>query len=298
MGFAHEQVIQTNGVELWCETFGNRNQPALLLMMGGGCQGIMWPEAFCYQLTQAGFFVIRYDHRDMGLSTPIDFEQNPYDLVDLAKDAIGILDDFGIDQAHVMGASMGGAIAQLMAVYYPQRIQSLVLMSTSCDFGILIDALEGKPTNSPLSRPSDGYLTLMRTIISNPAKTNEQRINQSLHIWRLLNGSVVEFDEELYRDLLSQQLKRLKHRGGLQHQILAIKASLEAIKRASPLIEIPTLVIHGTEDPIFPPDHGHALSASIKNARLLLIEGMGHNLNTRFYPCIIESMKQRIKDSK
>ncbi len=291
-GFAHEQIIRVNGLDIWCESFGNPKHPALLLIMGGGCQGIMWPKDFCQQLSEKEFFVIRYDHRDIGLSSGVDFNQNPYDLGDLAKDAIGILDYFQIEKAYIVGSSMGGAIAQLIGVHYPQRAHTLILMSTSSDLSITLDSFEGKPNPSTLSKPSEKYVKWAQTIIANKAETIEQKLDQDLEGWKVLNGSIVEFDEKLYRDLLALQFKRLNHPEGISHQLLAMRSSSEKIKQAGGFIHIPTIIIHGTEDPIFPLDHGQALSHLINGSKLLVINGMGHILNPHFYDQIIDCIKE------
>ena len=109
-----QKVVQTNGLEFWTESFGKKENPALLLIMGSGSQGIQWPQKFCEQLANKGYFVIRYDHRDVGLSSTIDYQKTPYTLLDMGKDAISILDSYGIKKAHIVGFSMGGPIALLI----------------------------------------------------------------------------------------------------------------------------------------------------------------------------------------
>lgn len=290
-GFSQERIIPANSIEICAETFGESHHSPLLLIMGGGCQGIMWPQEFCEKLAGNGFFVIRYDNRDTGLSSAIDYDQNPYDLMDMAKDAVGILDYFGIEQAHIVGTSMGGLIAQFMAAYFPERVKTATLLSTSNDFSPLLDAFEGKANNSSLSKPKDSYLSWMRSIIKNSAQTDQEKMAQHLEGWKILNGSSVKFDEDLYKKLIAQQLNRMKNPSGVGHHISAMQASLEQAKIALNLIKTHTLIIHGTEDPIFALDHGQALQKAVAGSKLVVLEGMGHNLNTRFYDAIISNIK-------
>lgn len=145
---------------LWYETFGEKDNPPLLLVMGGLCQGILWPTGFCEQLAAEGFYVIRYDHRDTGLSPCFDYQKEPYDLLDMAKDAICLLDGLGIERAHVCGLSMGGPIAELMAT--KGRVLSLTLIATSCDLRPSSLAYDKEfPDDITLPRPTDQYLAWM-----------------------------------------------------------------------------------------------------------------------------------------
>ncbi len=126
-------VVQTNGLELWTESFGDNKHPTILLIMGSGSQGVLWPQSFCEQLALQGYYAIRYDHRDTGLSSSIHYQDHPYTLLDLAKDALGILDYYQIEQAHLVGASMGGSVSMLLAAHYPERVASLALLMSTMD---------------------------------------------------------------------------------------------------------------------------------------------------------------------
>lgn len=291
-GFAGEEIIRANDVELWCETFGDPTHPAVLLSMGGSCQGIMWPEEFCKTLSERGYFVIRYDHRDVGDSQSFNFFKTPYNLMDLTKDAIGILDHFEIEKASFVGISMGGQIGQLMGAHFPERVRSLTLISTSSDYISLHNAFEGKPPEGELSGPTDEYLTCVRSVIASPAKSEEEKLEQHMRWWSVTNGSGVPFDEELHRDLLLKQIRRTQNPQGTLNHVLAMKASINLIKQTPQKIALPTTVIHGTHDPIFPQDHGKALASEIPSAKLVILEGMGHTLNTRFFLPIIDLVDQ------
>lgn len=150
--------IHFGEVHLWYETFGKKENPTLLLIMGGGCQGIMWPTALCERLAEEGFFVIRYDHRDMGLSSFIDYEKNPYDLMDLSRDAIEILDALEIRKAKIVGISMGGLIATILGAYFSDRIDSIVPIAITSDFSTFLDPSENN--TSPLPKPKKNASTI------------------------------------------------------------------------------------------------------------------------------------------
>ena len=147
-----EQIARINAIDVWYETFGKKEIGASTIM-GGCCQGVLWP-VFCERLAHEGFYVIRYDHRDAGLSTCVDFEENPYDLMDMAKDAVGILDAANIEKAHLFGVSLGAFLAEIMAGYFPERVHSILLMGSSCDIRPMNLAYAGlPPKRMPFSLP-------------------------------------------------------------------------------------------------------------------------------------------------
>jgi pimeloyl-ACP methyl ester carboxylesterase len=137
--------LSAGEVEIWYETFGKKEEPAVLLISGATAQGSMWPSEFCQKLAGKGFFVIRYDHRDTGRSTHIDYETEPYDLLDMAKDASELLDKLAVKRAHLVGSSLGSAIAQILSVHYPDKVSSMTLMATTADSRPLHLALQGLP---------------------------------------------------------------------------------------------------------------------------------------------------------
>jgi len=285
---AMEQVIENNGLNIWCESFGNKTKPALLLVAGGGCQGIMWPKEFCEQLAQH-FFVMRYDHRDVGLSSRIDFNENPYDLMDMTHDALTVLDHFGIKQTYVFGTSMGGVITQLLAAYFPERVKAAFIMSSTSDLSGLVAAIEGLDITTKLPLPSQEYLSWIKGIVNNPAETQEEKIEQHLSGWRLLNGAVFPFDEETYRQLIVDQGKRQgASEDGVGNHIRAIKAWLNK-KQLLPQITVPTYVFWGDQDLIFSIEHPQSILDSVENGELFVINGMGHNLNKAVYDFIIST---------
>jgi pimeloyl-ACP methyl ester carboxylesterase len=274
-----ERTIRANGIEIWCEDFGDPRDPALLLVMGAGGQGILWPDEFCQSLAGSGRRVIRYDNRDTGQSTCLDFAQSPYDLSDMARDAIGVLDAFGIARAHVAGASMGGMIGQTLAIEHSGRLRSLTsIMSSPAGAGIM-RAIMGGGT-AALPGPAPEVIEVMQASLANPPRTPAQRIEASVRMWRALAGSGEPFDEAAVREREARVLARAKNPDAAQNHQLAIGSSPDRDELLRK-VTVPTLVIHGSDDPILPLPHGRATADAIPGARFLVIEGMGHDIPAR-----------------
>lgn len=291
-------MAKAKDTEIWYEAFGEKDRPSILLIMGGLCQGILWPTEFCEQLANEGFYVIRYDHRDAGYSKCVDYNKDPYDLLDMAKDAIGLLDYLNIEKTHLCGLSMGGPIAELMSVYFPERVYTMTLIATSCDFRPSSLAYEGLyPTDITLSRPTKIYLDWMHSFIQTPPQTIEEALEARVVAWQILNGPVAPFEEKRYREIHQEFLDRLKHPESLLNHLPAIKSSFTLIQTVPYQVQVPTLIFHGSEDPIFPPDHGEALAKAIKGSKYVFVQGMGHVINSCFYNLLIEKMKQHIQSS-
>lgn len=286
------QLVKANGIDIWCETFGHKNNPPLLLIMGGCCQGILWPIEFCERLAAERFYVIRYDHRDTGYSTCVDFETHPYNIFDMTKDAIGLLDALNIRKAHLCGLSIGGPIAELMSVYYPERVLTITLLATSGDFRPMNLAYAGlPPEENALSRPKEIYLTWMKNFMIHPIHNHEDALEQRMSCWRILNGPAVPFEEALYKHLHQLFLSRSKFPEAIKNHVMVCLNSEDLIKAVPELVRSPTLIFQGTEDPIFPPDHGVALMKSITTSKYFLVEGFGHFLNCQFYDLMIKEIK-------
>lgn len=285
-------IAKANAIELWYETFGNKQDQALLLIMGGCAQGILWPTEFCEQLAQAGFFVIRYDHRDTGLSTCFDYANSPYDLMDMMQDAIGLLDYLEIKKFHLVGLSMGGPIAELLAVHHASRTLSITLIATSCDFRPLNLAFAGLPRDETLMPPPhDSYLHWMNQFMTTPPKNNHAHVEMRLEGWRILNGNVIPFEENRYRFIHQAFLERTLHPNSLINHVYACRDSEHLVRQTPAQVKTPTLIIHGTEDPILPPPHGCALASLIPHANYFLVNGMGHIPNEYFYTFIIQKIQ-------
>lgn len=272
-----ERMIEANGVELCTEAFGDRGDPPILLVMGSGGSMLWWEEDFCRMLADGGRFVIRYDHRDTGRSVTYELERPGYTGADLVDDAAGVLDAYGIVAAHVVGVSMGGALVQLLALDHPDRVLSLVLISTSPAVG----------GNRELPPASDGFGDFVSTAEvdwSDGDSVVEYMVDYS----RVIAGCRRPFDEDAVRELVQRDVDRASDFAAAQnHELLA-----DDERSRPPLSSIaaPTLVIHGTADPMFPPGHGEALAGAIPGARLLLLEGAGHGVYRADWDALVRAI--------
>jgi pimeloyl-ACP methyl ester carboxylesterase len=258
-------MIEANGVELCTEPFGERADPAILLVAGGGGSMLWWEEGFCRRLAEAGRFVLRYDHRDTGRSVTYEVGEPPYTGADLVADAVGVLDAYGIAAAHFVGVSMGAALVQLLALDDPDRVLSLVLISTSA----------AVPIGRELPGPTDAFARFAADAEvdwSDP----ESAVDYLADYSRVLSGGRRPFDEAAIRALVRRDIDRARDFAAARnHDVLADDG-----RSHRPLASIgaPTLVIHGTADPMFPLEHGAALADEIPEARLLTLEDAGHGV--------------------
>lgn len=287
-GNCQERIIEVGNVQIWTETFGKKEDPALMLIMAAGGQGIMWPTLFCEELAKKGFYVIRYDHRDMGLSTPIDYQETPYDLGDLAHDAVGVLDALTIPKAHIVGLSMGGTLAAILSVKFSDRINTITMINSTSDLTTFLDPTEKNLTQLP--KPKSDFLAWVekRNESLKQGVSSDEKVALFVESWKLLNGSEATFDEPLYRSLVVQSLARTRNPNGFGNHTQAMKASLGQLKIVFEKIRAPCLVVHGTESPIFSTEHAFDLKLRISGARLELIQGMGHILSPVFYQTLEE----------
>jgi pimeloyl-ACP methyl ester carboxylesterase len=277
----------TNGIELEYDTFGSSADPAMLLIMGFRTQMIGWDEDLCAELAARGYYVIRFDNRDVGLSTKIEGRPLPnlaalflgdhssvvYTLEDMADDAIGLLNVLGIDAAHVVGASMGGMIAQLMAIRNPEKVSSLAsIFSTTGDRSV------GNPKPEALA-----------AISSWPPELRESFIDYCVQVWQVIGSKGFPFDEERFRIRAGRAFDRSFYPAGAVRQAAA---AWVAGDRTSSLasVNVPTVVIHGAGDPLVTPSGGEATARAIRGARLVMIPGMGHDLPREAWPTIIGAL--------
>jgi pimeloyl-ACP methyl ester carboxylesterase len=260
------RIVRANGVDLCIETFGDRGTPAILLIAGAASSMDWWEDEFCERLAAGGRFVIRYDLRDTGQSVSYEPGTPRYTGSDLVADAVGLLDALGIRQAHIVGISMGGGIAQHLALDHPQRVASLTLMSTSAggdDLPPMSDELAGAFSDPP--QPPDW---------SDRAAV----IDHLVEDLRLYEGSL-PFDETRVRALAARIVDRTANiESTMRNHWILESGDGEPVRPRLGGIRAPTLVLHGTEDPLFPVAHGEVLAAEIPDARLLLLEGMGHQM--------------------
>lgn len=285
-------VAHLQGVEIWSQSFGLKDNPAVLLIMGAGCQGIFWTKEFCDRIASFGFFVIRFDARDLGSSSYFDYAKNPYTLLDMAKDALLLLDFLQIAKAHIVGTSMGGAVAQLLAVHFPSRVITLSLLTTTLDWRGVVYSMKGKPLEN-LS-PSAPLKEVSKWIYEMAARKKElscfRKLQRQFMGWKLLNGSGVPFPCMHYLKMLFKTALRQRSYRSLLNHVSAIENSLDLMLDTEGKITVPCLIIQGGQDPIFSKDHGKKLASTICNSKLVYLEEMGHNLNACFYRSIIEEI--------
>jgi pimeloyl-ACP methyl ester carboxylesterase len=254
--------------------------------MGLGAQMLSWDEGFCQQLVDRGFQVIRYDNRDSGLSTwmkdapPPDIAaalsgspQPAYQLDDLAADAAGLLDALNIRAAHIVGASMGGFIAQLVALNHPDHVLSLTSI------------MSGPGGHDEVPPKPEGAAVL----VVSPPDTRAERIEQSMSIRRALVGSGDPFDEAAERARAARAIDRAYYPYGVGRQLVAILGARSRTERLKQ-IRVPTLVIHGVDDVLVPVENGRLTAAAVPGARLIEIEGMGHDLPKRVWPQVADAI--------
>ena len=286
-------IARSNGIEIEYEVIGPRGNRPLLLVMGLGTQMIHWDDDLCAQLVAAGHQVIRFDNRDVGGSTKIDGDgmpnvlaamaaasrgaavDAPYRLSDMATDAAGLLDALDIEAAHVIGASLGGMIAQTLALEHPGRVRTLTSIMSSTGHPDL-------PTATPAAAAA----------LFQPAPPDrEGNIERAVRVFRAIGSPGFPFDETRVRERAARGYDRCFHPAGVARQMLAIVASgsrRDTLRR----LRIPTLVVHGADDPLVPLACGLDTAESIPGAELLIVEGMGHDLPRAAWPRLIDAVTQ------
>ena len=272
-----ERMVQANGVRLCTESFGDPVDPPILLVMGIGASMLWRDEEFCRMLSEGGRFVIRYDHRDTGRSVTYEPGNPTYNGADLVADAVGVVDAYGLAAAHLVGVSAGGAFAQIIALDHPDRVLSLVLISTTA-------ATAGDRKLPPPTEEFSRFATTAEVDWSHPESVIEYQLGYS----RVLNGDERPFDEAASRELIRRDVERADNVSALQNH----GAISDGEESRAPLssIEVPTLVIHGTADPLFPLEHGAALAEEIPGATLLTIEGAGHGIDPRDWGTVVAAI--------
>jgi pimeloyl-ACP methyl ester carboxylesterase len=280
-----ERIVRANGVDLCTEPFGNPADPPVLLVMGIGASMLWWEEGFCRMLADGRRFVLRYDHRDTGRSVTYPPGRPGYTGADLVADAAGVLDAYGIAAAHVVGVSGGGALAQLLALDFPDRVRSLVLISTSAAL----------PTSRGLPPPTGEFTRFVRTAEvdwSDADSVVEYLVGYS----RVLAGGRRPFDEQAARELARREVERARDVAAAQNHDLLDEGRLPAGPLSA--IAAPTLVVHGTADPMFPLGHGQALAAEIPAARLLALQGAGHGVDRADWDTLIPAILEHTTDAE
>ena len=288
---------KANGIEIEYETAGNKSDPALLLVMGLGAQLTIWPDAFFQGLAKRGFFVIRYDNRDTGLSTDFGswgvpniaeaFQKlmsgekvdAPYLVKDMAADAIGLIDALGLDKAHMVGASMGGMIVQTVAALYPGRTRSMVsIMSTS-----------GRP-GLPVGKPE--ALAMLTAHPEGPSR--EQRVKYGIKLRQTIAGPGYPIPEAELRGFVEKNVDRRWYPEGGARQYLSIIASGDRVKMLK-TVKVPTLVLHGDDDPLLPVACGRDVASLVPGAKIETFPGWGHDLPGGMIPTLVERISKFCK---
>jgi pimeloyl-ACP methyl ester carboxylesterase len=272
-----ERLIEANGVELCTEPFGDPGHPPILLVMGIGASMLWWEEGFCRMLADRGRFVIRYDHRDTGRSVTYEPGHPGYTGADMVADAAGVLDAYGVPAAHVVGVSAGGAIAQILALDFPERVRSLTLISTS----IAVSSDRALP---PPTAEFARFVGAVEVDWSDARSVIEYLVDY----WRVLAGGERPFDEAAFRELARRDVERARDFAAAQNHDLLHDGGQSREPLSS--ISSPTLVIHGTSDPMFPIGHGAALAEEIPDARLLRLEGAGHGAYRADWEAIVAAI--------
>jgi pimeloyl-ACP methyl ester carboxylesterase len=284
---------QSNGLEIAYEEIGPRDGRPLVLVMGLGVSLVFWEDEFCAMLAERGHRVIRFDNRDVGRSTKLDALgvpnvleamtalaagktiAGPYLLSDMARDTTGLIDALGIERAHVVGASMGGMIAQTMAIEHPGRLRSMTsIMSTTGSASV------------PPGKPE-----AMAMLVRPPVFERSAYIDQAVEIWRTIGSPGFPLDEQRVRGRAAAHFDRGYHPAGIARQLVAVVASGDRTA-ALGKVSTPSLVIHGAADPLVPIEGGKATAAAIPGASLLLIEGMGHDMPREVWPRIVGAISE------
>jgi pimeloyl-ACP methyl ester carboxylesterase len=279
-------------VELAYQVFGSPEDPTVLLVMGLATQMLGWDERFCRSLAAEGLRVVRFDNRDIGLSTHLDeagmpdltpiFARGPvtdaaYTLADMADDVVGLLDALGVERAHVVGASMGGMIAQEVALRHPERVASLVsIMSTP-------SVRVGEPTREAGA-----------TLFMPPAGTEAEAGERALAVHGAIGSPGYPVDEEATVARAKESFRRANNPAGAARQLAAIHASADRTAGLAAL-DVPTLVLHGEDDPLIRLDGGRATAEAVPGARLVTFPGMGHDLPEALWPRVVEEIVTHVR---
>ena len=281
--------VKANGIELEYDSFGDPADPALLLIMGLGSQLISWDPQFCALLAERGFRVIRFDNRDIGLSTPFDhlpvpdlfailggdLSSAPYVMADMAQDTAGLLDALGIERAHVVGASMGGMIAQELAIKYPERVLSLCSFMSNTG-----DGKNGMPTQEALA------------VITSPRGANrDEAIERTVDTLRVIGSATPEYaptDEWRYARAAQIYDRSYRPDGGAR-QVAAIAASPDRTEALGSL-RMPVLVMHGDQDKLIDVSGGYATAAAVLGSERIIFPGLGHDLPRPLWPAFVDAI--------
>ena len=265
-----KRVLPIRGMQIYCETFGSQKHPCLVLIAGAMAPCEFWSDRLCAKAAKQ-YFVVRYDQRDIGRSSAVDFDKDPYTLKDLAQDVVDVLDHLDVDAAHFVGHSMGGHICQHLALSFQKRVLSITLISSGPIARTPIDEIPITPGEEAILKQSWEMFTAKKE-----GEDKKAQLRGFMEVWKYLNGTY-SFDEELARSYTKALLKspsRFLCQGNNHEKVM--KHVVEDKKGVIEKIQVPTHVIHGNRDPIALPRFGRALGVSIPGAWLDIVDGMGH----------------------
>jgi pimeloyl-ACP methyl ester carboxylesterase len=281
-----ERIVQANGVDLCVETFGDPGDPAILLVAGAMGSMLSWEDEFCDRLAAGGRYVVRYDQRDTGRSVTYEPGAPQYTGPDLVEDAVGLLDALGLAGAHIVSISMGGGIAQVLALDHPDRVETLTLISTS----------PGGPGEEDLPGVSDALRAHFARETAEPDWSDRAAVIEYMVADARPYASPSQpFDEEPWRDLAGRDFDRSINLASSTNHFL-VEGGGRWRERLGD-VRAPTLVLHGTEDPLFPIEHGVALAREIPGANLLALEQTGHELPRRVWGIVVPAILQHTSGS-
>ncbi|MEM0928765.1 MAG: alpha/beta hydrolase [Pseudomonadota bacterium] len=290
--------LTANNIKIEVDDHGDPSNPAVLLVMGLAAQMTLWPPAFIEHLVGQGYRVIAFDNRDVGLSEKLHTKRAikpqymaiasllglkrlaPYRLNDMALDAVGVLDALDIEQAHVVGVSMGGMISQIVAAEHGHRVKSLTAWMSS--------------TNNPKLPKADPSITKAVLNARTSAQNQNELVDQTAELWKLIGTKDSGTDPEVLRERVAASLERCNYPAGIRRQIAAIMATGD-LREWTNKISAPTLVIHGSADPLVPHQAGQDIAANINGARFELLEGMGHDVPPSHLPRINDLITDHLR---
>jgi len=290
--------VLSNGLKLEVEEFGEPSDPSVLLIMGLSAQLTRWPGAFIQSLVDGGFHVVAFDNRDIGLSEKLVADRaasplavallntvglasliTPYKLTDMAKDTAGVLDALDIERAHIIGASMGGMIGQILCAEYPDRVKSFTALMSS--------------TNNPALPKAHPKVSWEVMTARNRAGTREELIDVTVGIWTMIGTKNSGRDPVEFRQSVADSIDRNSSPSGIRRQMAAIIATRD-LRDWTRRVTAPTLVIHGSDDPLVPFQNGLDIAAEIDNARMEIIDGMGHDLPPKYLTEVVSHVLEHL----
>lgn len=278
-----ETILQFDEIEICTETFGNPDDPAILLIMGASASMTWWDEEFCMRLAAKKRFVIRFDNRDVGRSTAYEPGTINYNVLDMVDDALKVLDYYSIAKAHVVGMSLGGMIAQLIAITHPERTLTITTIAS----GIWDD--------DPALPGLDEKILQYHSSAGNIDWTDRNSvIKYMVNEWKLLNGSTHAFNEARAKKLAETEFTRANNLLSMFNHAM-LKGGEEYYGRVNK-IKQPALIIHGDEDPVLPLPHAKAVANSIAGAKLIILEGRGHEIHFKDWDIVINEIKKHTAD--